>query len=92
MRNYKKYRSVVIDLFKLFLAEKVDKEGLNKGLLSVESIERKTMWFKFYQKDTLATTICEIDVNLHSNRNEEYTKECMQIAVDNPKGFQIYFS
>ena len=97
MRNYKKYRSVTIDLFKLFLAEKLDKEGLIKGLQAIESIikqgkiSNKSIWFRFFKGDCLATTISNIHFDLERS-NDNYIKECMQIAVNNPKGLQIHFS
>lgn len=98
MRNYKKYRSVTLDLFKLFLAEKIDKKGLILGLISVESIiskgkeTDKNLWFRFFSVDPSATTIRDLNNDLTNYVNDNYVKECMQIAIDNPKGLQIYYS
>ena len=98
MRNYKKYRSVTLDLFKLFLAEKIDKKSLILGLISVESIiskgkeTDKNLWFKFFSVDPSATTIKDLKNDLTNYINNEYLKECMQIAIDNPKEFQTHFS
>ena len=95
MRNYKKYRSTVIDLFKLFLAEKINKKGLINSLYSLESViskgkeTDKDVWFRFFENDTLCTTIANIDID---DRSDNYYNECMQIAINNPKGLQIYYS
>lgn len=98
MRNYKKYRSFTIDLFKLFLAEKISKEGLYNGLTCIENDLKqnratlKSLWFKFFKDDTGATDISNIYNCMEYSANDKYYKECMQIAIDNPKELQIYYS
>lgn len=98
MRNYKKYRSTVIDLFKLFLAEKIDKMGLIYGLKSIESVIQKhpktlkQFWLRFFEGDTGATDIQNIYYGIDNPTNDKFYRECMQIAIDNPKGLQIHYS
>lgn len=95
MRNHKKYRSTVIDLFQSFLAGKIGKKEMIYGLydIEVELINgRRTLkglWFKFYKDDTLCTTIANIDID---DRGENYYRECMQLSIDSPKELKIYFS
>lgn len=97
MRNYKSYRSKVLDLFQSFLAQKVNKEELLTTLDAIERnlkqgrITEKGIWFRFYNGYGLATTISDIRSYLH-NSNEESLKEDMQIAINEPKGFRIHYS
>ena len=98
MRNYKKYRSTVISLFQSFLAGKIDKTDFLFSLSEIETklkgdvISKKGLWFKFFKGDTGATTVWDLYINLDNTTNDKYEKECMQIAIDNPKGLQIYYS
>jgi hypothetical protein len=98
MRNYKKYRSTVIDLFQSFLAGELEKIDLIYKLTEIDKELRKNpktlkgLWFKFFKDDTGATTISNMYFDLSSRYNDRYIKECMQIATDNPKGLQIYYS
>ena len=98
MRNYKKYRSVVISSFSSFLAGKIDLHELHTELLSVEENIKKDMtdkrvWFKFFNNDTGATGIYELYLDLYrGGNNKKYREECMQLSVDNPKELQIYYS
>ncbi|HSE99802.1 MAG TPA: hypothetical protein VLA48_02810 [Nitrososphaeraceae archaeon] len=93
MRNYKKYRSFILTLFADFLANKINENALMQGLFAVErdlqgNIMRtfKSLWFKFYKDDTLVTDLDDIQSDWN------WSKDKMQIAIDNPKGFQIYYS
>lgn len=98
MRNYKKYRSTVIYLFQSFLAEKIEKRELIFILTEIDHEIRKNpktlkgLWFKFFKSDTCAQTIRNFDTDLNNGINDEYIRECMQIAIDNPKNLQIYYS
>lgn len=98
MRNYKKYRSTVINLFQSFLAGKIDKKEMLYGLydIEVELIKGKKtdkgMWFKFSKDDTGSSTINDMYEDIDSRINNLYIRERMQIAIDNPKELQIYFS
>ena len=102
MRNYKKYRSTVIDLFQSFLAGKIEKRELIFNLSEIDRELRKNpktlkgLWFKFFKDDTGATTITNLNNELRNDcynfLNSEHYRECMQIAIDNPKGLQIYYS
>lgn len=93
MRNYKKYRTTVIELFSSFLSGKIDKNELMQSLFSLEREfqgitlrSNKTLWFKFYNNDNLVTDLDDIQIDWN------WSKEKMQIAIDNPKGLQIYYS
>jgi hypothetical protein len=98
MRNYKKYRSTIIDLFQSFLAGKIEKRELIFNLSEIDREIKKNpktlkgLWFKFFKDDTGATTIHDLYCNIDSRVNQSYIFECMQIAIDNPKGLQIYYS
>lgn len=98
MRNYKKYRSTVIDLFQSFLAGKIDERVLVYKLTEIENDLKqgrntlKGIWFRFFKDDNLATTISNIYFNINSRYNSNHIKENMQISIDNPKGLQIYYS
>lgn len=98
MRNYIKYRSTVIDLFQSFLAGKINETELINGLTEIETHLKqdkstlKGLWFKFFQGDTGATTIRDLENDFINYANDNYVKECMQMAIDEPKGLKIYFS
>jgi len=98
MRNYKKYRSTVIHCFISFLAGKENREDLIKNLLFIESLiskgktTDKNIWFRFFEHDPIATTIIDLENAMQFTQDNNWINECMQIAIDNPKGFQIYYS
>ena len=88
----------ILNLFQSFLSGDISKKELISELYWIEidltdldKIDDKGLWFKFSKDDTLATTIANIDINYYSD-NMNYFKECMQIAIDNPQEFQVYFS
>ena len=98
MRNYKSYRSKILDLFQSFLAEKITIEELLTTLTAIERNLKngvihteKGLWFKFFKGDTGATTIQNIRKWLH-DFNKESLMEDFKIAIENPKGLQIYYS
>ena len=100
MRNYKKYRSTVLNLFQSFLAEKINKTNLMYELKKIERFDlqgkvlntKKSLWFKFFDGDTGATDIQNIDYGIGNATNDKYYRECMQISIDNPKELKIYYS
>lgn len=98
MRNHKKYRSTVIDLFQSFLAGKINIRELIYGLTEIEKDLKqdkntlKGLWFRFFTGDTGATTVMDIYRGLEGSTNDKYYKECMQLSIDNPKELKIYFS
>ena len=92
MRNYKKYRSTVLNLFADFLAGKIkDLYLIEMEIANYNPLTKKSVWFKFSDDDTLATTIENLYQDLFS-KNEEFTRERMQFAIDNPKQFKIHYS
>lgn len=98
MRNYKKYRSTVLDLFQSFLAGKSNKKELIEELENLEldlKNNRKTLkslWFRFFTGDTGATTVQDIYYGIGNPTNNKYYRECMQLSIDNPKELKIYYS
>lgn len=98
MRNYKKYRTTVIDLFSSFVSGKIEKRELIFALTEIDHEIRKNpktlkgLWFKFFKDDTGATTITDLYYSVDSRVNGTHTLNCMQQAIDNPKEFQIYYS
>lgn len=98
MRNYKKYRSTVIDLFQAFLAQRIDKTELIMGLDEIEfnliggKNTLKGLWFRFFTGDTGANTIGDLSRGIGNTTNDKYYRECMQLSIDNPKELKIYFS
>ena len=91
----KKYKEQILDLFSKFLSAELSKRYLIEGLYRIEievsDLETnnldKDIWFKFFKDDTEATTIADIVIYL-----DDYIEEKMQLAVDNPNGFQVFFS
>ena len=98
MRNYKKYRSVVLFSFHSFLAGEKTKTELIDKLIAIErelkdgAYTQKGLWFRFFNNDTGATTIRNIEHWLDCPTNRESIREDFRIAINNPKGLQIHFS
>lgn len=98
MRNYKKYRSFILTLFADYLAGKVSEEDIIFDLQEIErelSNERSTskyLWFRFSYDDNLVTNITDIENGSYYKNRNNWINEQMQTAIDNPKGFQIYYS
>lgn len=98
MRNYKKYRTRVISLFQSFLLGEIKSSDLINELSAIElEIKNgrntlKSLWFRFFKDDPSATTIHNIVRDIYCPTNDKYIKECMQIAIDEPKELKIYFS
>jgi hypothetical protein len=98
MRNFKKYRSTVLNLFADFLAGKINQRQLIFNLTQIENKLRqgrntlKGVWFRFFSGDTIATTIYNIYKDVDCPTNREYIRENMQMAIDNPKQFKIHYS
>jgi len=91
----KKYKEQILDLFSKFLSAELSKryliERLYKIEIEVSDLEAKNLnkdvWFKFFKGDTEATTIANIDIYL-----DDYIEEKMEIAVNEPNGFQVFYS
>jgi len=98
MRNYKQYRPRVVEVFNSFLKGETKEADLITTLSAIElNLKQgvrteKQLWFKFFKGDTGATTVREIHSDLHSSVNCNYIKERMQLAIENSKGLQIYYS
>ena len=98
MRNYKKYRSVVLFSFHSFLAGEKTKTEFINILVAIENELKnnrrteKGLWFRFFNNDTGATTIRNIEHWLDCPTNGESIREDFRIAINNPKGLQIHFS
>lgn len=101
MRNRKKYRSTVLDLFQSFLAGKINKRQLIHSLTQIDNELKqnrntlKGLWFKFSKDDTGATTIYDFESGLEKYGYfcpDTFYREQMWFAIDNPKQLQIYFS
>ena len=98
MRNYKKYRSTVITSFQSFLAGEKTKTELIDDLVSIErklkngAYTTKGLWFRFFNGDTGATTIRNIENYIDCPTNRESIREDFRIAIDNPKELKIYYS
>lgn len=98
MRNYKKYRLIVIPLFQSFLLGEIGKKELLFSLYDIEvelingKNTKKGLWFKFFKGDTGATTIQNLGSYINCTTNYKHIKECMQLSINRPKELQIYFS
>ena len=90
-----KYKEQILGIFNKFLNAGLSKRYLIEGLYRIEievsNLEtenlNKDIWFKFFKDDTEATTIANIDIYL-----DNYIVEKMQIAINNPNGFKVFYS
>lgn len=101
MRNYLKYRPLVLSLFKDFLCGNITTTELHDKLHDIQDElgfnkhrrgNYKCLWFKFTNDNTLCNTINNIICDTRSIKNGEYIRNMMQLAIDNPKDFKIYYS
>ena len=101
-KNYIEYRYKVEELFFKYLKEG-DLDLLIKKLYEIETLientfddfGNKSLWFKFFDNDTAATTIGNIkgDLSLPSNHpNHKLMIENLSFAIELKKELEIYFS
>jgi hypothetical protein len=73
---------------------------LDQFILQLERIEaqlkqnnsQSSLWFKFADDDSLATTIPDLKKDLSDNRNREFTLERMREAINLENELFIYYS
>ncbi len=86
-------------IFSDFHNKKIDNWQLIKRLRAVENKTRsgqKSIWFRFFKDDTLATTVNNIERDLNTlpncyQKNRDHMLENIQIAVEE-NSLQINFS
>ena len=93
--NYYNHRVSV--LFNDYFNEHVSLEQLIHQLRQVEAQLRRSdfkgsLWFKFSQDDSLATTIADLQKDLSDVRNREFTLERMEEAINLENELFIYYS
>lgn len=92
-------------LFKEFIDGKKDKKQLIAELQTLEEHHKeltqdssnKSLWFKFGKNDNLATTVRDLDIDLDSFINKEFTlgriKACLELnCLEKGTDLQIYYS
>lgn len=96
MENINHYNHRVSVLFNNYLQEHISLIQLIHELRRVEiQLSQKTdngsLWFKFSQDDSLATTIKDLQQDLANRRNAEFTKERMREAINLENELFIYY-
>lgn len=105
--NTDKYRPIIKKLFAQFYANEINKERLIRGLYEVENtmyrntktkfnsdngIKINGLWFRFFNGDTMATTISDLSNDIYCATNHDYIMDKIKTALEKPKGLQIYYS
>ncbi len=101
-KNYIIYRYKVESLFFNYLKER-DLDFLIKKLYEIETLIENTfedfgnkgLWFKFFESDTAATTIGNINADLYlpeNHPNHRLMIEILKDAIDLNGEIKIYFS
>jgi hypothetical protein len=101
-KNYNEYIYNTQELFFKYLKDR-DLDFLIKKLYEIETLIENTfedfgnkgLWFKFFDSDTLATTIGNIkaDLSMPSNHpNHKLMVEMFELAIDLNGEMEIYFS
>lgn len=99
--NTEKHRPTIKKLFAQFYANEINKRQLIQGLREVEHklFEQdfkmelsKQLWFRFFEGDTMATTIEDLCNDISSSTNHDYIMDKIEMAVKKPKGLQIKYS
>jgi hypothetical protein len=101
-RNYIKYRKFVLDKFRQYLSGEIDNHTLNQDLHTIQNelgFNRqrgiKCVWLENIKyKKEFSFTINQLwsDLKFGSTLTQERVKELMQLSIDNPKDFKIYYS
>jgi len=98
-RNYIKYREFAINEFRKFLSGEIDNPTLNHNLHTIQNelgFNRqrgiKCVWLSFNYDIQKEFTINQIWSDIKFTNNGDNIKKLMQLAIDNPKGFKIYYS
>lgn len=104
MKHLIQYAYKVNTLFHGYYVGSLSREGLLLGLKEVEDHARKHsfdkdkecmgLWFRFFEGDTAATTINNLENDLFlptQHNNREYIEEMIETIVKKG-GIQIYFS
>lgn len=98
MKTTDKYKPACYSAFQKYL-ENEDFGGLMNSLYSVSSHARtwlggskKEIWFRFFEGNTLATTIQDIYTDLQrGGPNKEYMKDNFRTCIED-KSLKIYYS
>lgn len=105
--NVEKHRPTIKKLFAQFYVNEINKEQLIRGLYEVENslytntrtkftndngIKINGLWFRFFKGDTIATTISDLSNHIYCSTNHDYIMDKIKIALEKPKGLQIYYS
>lgn len=92
-------KPIILDLFQSFLNGEITKKKLINELYKLEidltdldNIGDKDIWFRFFKGDNLATTICNLDMDIDCPTNKENALQSLKMAIDKPKDFQVNFS
>lgn len=103
MKNHTTYRETIITMFRLYRANTVTLTELieyikivNNSIKSKYKYPKdKGIWFRFFNNDTGATGLNDIQRDLSlfpTHCNYQYMIQCIDIAISNKKEFKIYFS
>ncbi len=57
-----------------------------------ENSPKDSLWFKFSQNDSLATTIEDLEEDLSGSKNRDFTLERMEEAINLKNELFIYYS
>ncbi len=105
--NVERFRPTIKKLFAQFYSNEIDKIQLIKGLYEVENtLYRNTktkitsekgvminrLWFRFFNGDTIITTIRDLSDDIYCTTNHDYIMDKIKTALEKPKGFQIKYS
>ena len=97
MENLNHYNHRVSVSFNSYLQGHITLDQLIQQLQLVESQLRQdkteaSLWFKFSQDDSLATTIPDLQKDLSDAKNREFTLERMRDAINLENELFIYYS
>lgn len=98
MKNLEYLVSVVLSKFESYINNTSTLTFLILSLMNIENqlkrkrkLTNKELWFKFFNDDTGATTIYDLQRDLNNPTNRDYTIENIKHAIEN-KSLQVYFS
>lgn len=97
MENINHYNHRVSVSFNSYIQEQITLGQLVQELRRVESQLKQnnsqgSLWFKFSQDDSLATTIPDLQKDLTDAKNREFTLERMREAINLENELFIYYS
>lgn len=91
IKNEDTVRVELYNLFQLFMDNKIDNAKFTDNIQAIcRGKNYKSYWWRFFPGDTGANDWSSVRSSLLSEKNTEYLKECIEIALTERQMIVIY--